>query len=237
MSSSRPMIPQADPGASYRALRAQIDAAALAALASGWYILGKEGEAFEKEFAAWLGAAFSVGCANGTDALVLALRGLGIGPGDAVATVPHTAVATVAAIEMVGATPLLVDIDARSYTMAPSDLAETLADPPAGLPPVRAVIPVHIYGMAAELDPILATARRHDAAVIEDCAQAHGATYRGAGSAASGGRRRSAFTRPRILALSATPGRSPRMMRDWPSACVRCANTAGAAETSPTWSA
>ena len=149
------MIPQANPGASYRALQEEVDAAVLGVLASGSYILGGAGEAFETEFAAWLGTAFAVGCGNGTDALALALRGLGVGRGDAVATVSHTAVATVAAIEMAGATPILVDIDPEFYTIDPEDLAATLAHPPPSLPPIRAVIVVHLYGMAAELDTIL----------------------------------------------------------------------------------
>ncbi len=171
-----PMIPQANPGAGYRALKTEIDAAVARALASGWYILGAEGRAFEAEYAAWMGAARAVGCANGTDALALALRGLGIGPGCAVATVSHTAVATVAAIEMVGATPVLIDIDPAHYTMDPVELAAVLDHPPAGLPPIRAVIPVHLYGQPVDLAPIMAAAARHGAAVIEDCSQAHGAT-------------------------------------------------------------
>jgi dTDP-4-amino-4,6-dideoxygalactose transaminase len=120
-----------------------------------------------------------VGCGNGTDALALALRALGIGPGAAVATVSHTAVATVAAIEMAGATPVLIDIDPVLYTMDPAELADVLATPPPGLPPIRAVIPVHLYGQAADLDAILTTCRRHGVAVIEDCSQAHGATLGG----------------------------------------------------------
>lgn len=169
-------VPQANPGAGYRAQQAEIDAAVARALGSGWYILGAEGRAFEAEYAAWLGAAKAVGCANGTDALALALRGLGIGPGCAVATVAHTAVATVAAIEMVGATPILIDIDPAHYTMDPAELAAVLAHPPPGLPPIKAVIPVHLYGQAADLPAIIAAAAKHGAAVIEDCSQAHGAT-------------------------------------------------------------
>jgi dTDP-4-amino-4,6-dideoxygalactose transaminase len=180
-------VPQADPGAGYRAQKEAIDAAVARALGSGWYILGKEGEAFEKEFAAWQGAGRAegareiraVGCANGTDALALALRGLGIGPGATVATVSHTAVATVAAIEMVGATPLLLDIDPDTYTMDAEELASVLDHPPPGLPPIRAVIPVHIYGQASDLGPMLAAAKRHGVKVIEDCSQAHGATLAG----------------------------------------------------------
>ena len=172
-------VPQANPGAGYRALKTEIDAAIARALESGWYILGQEGREFEAEFAAFLGSAAAVGCANGTDALALALRGLGIGPGASVVTVSHTAVATVAAIEMAGATPLLLDIDPVHYTLDPAELAQVLAHPPAGLPPIRAVIAVHLYGQAADLDVILPLCRAHGVALIEDCAQAHGATLHG----------------------------------------------------------
>ena len=126
-------VPQADPGAGYRAHAAEIDAGVARALNSGWYILGAEGRAFEAGFAAWLGAAHAVGCGNGTDALALALRALDVGQGSAVATVSHTAVATVAAIEMAGATPVLMDIDPVHYTMDPAELANVLATPPPGL--------------------------------------------------------------------------------------------------------
>ena len=171
------MIVPANPGAGYRALKTEIDAAVARTLESGWYILGQEVKAFEAEFAAWLGAGKTVGCGNGTDAIVLALRGLGIGPGCAVATVSHTAVATVAAVEMVGAMPVLVDIDPDHFTMDPADLAATLARPPAGLPPIKAVLPVHLYGQAADLDAIGALCRTNGLSLIEDCAQAHGATW------------------------------------------------------------
>jgi len=116
-----------------------------------------------------------VGCANGTDALALILRGLGIGEGDCVATVSHTAVATVAAIEMAGAMPLLLDIDPERYTMDAEELTAVLADPPPGLPPIRAAIVVHLYGQAADLGPMLAACKRAKIPLIEDCAQAHGA--------------------------------------------------------------
>ena len=172
-------IPQADPGAGYRAQREEIDRAVARALESGWYILGREGEAFEREFAAWLGTARAVGCANGTDALALILRGMGIGEGATVATVSHTAVATVAAIEMAGAVPLLLDIDPDTYTMDPDELSAVLEDPPPGLPPIRAAIAVHLYGQACDLDPMLAACGRAGVALIEDCAQAHGAALRG----------------------------------------------------------
>lgn len=169
-------VPQANPGAGYRALQSEIDAAVARALGSGWYILGAEGRAFEAEFAAWLGVPHAVGCGNGTDALALALRALDIGPGCTVVTVSHTAVATVAAVEMVGATPLLIDIEPEYYTMHPNELAAVLDSPPPALPPIRAVIPVHLYGQAADLVPIIAACAKHGVAVIEDCSQAHGAT-------------------------------------------------------------
>lgn len=180
MNAGVPMVPQADPGAAYRAQKEAIDAAVARALGSGWYILGKEGEAFEREYGTWLGRnadgapMTAVGCANGTDALVLILRGLGIGEGSTVVTVSHTAVATVAAIEMTGATPLLVDIDPEHYTMDPDELVAVLEDPPPGLPPIRAVIAVHLYGQACDLDPMLAACERNGVALIEDVAQAHG---------------------------------------------------------------
>ena len=173
------MIPQANPGAGYRALKPEIDAAVARALSSGWYILGNELRAFEAEFAAWLGVPSVIGCGNGTDAIALALRGLGVGPGATVVTVSHTAVATVAAIEMTGATPLLIDIDPVHYTMDPDALRLVLEEPPPGLPPIRAVVAVHLYGQPVDLDRILPLCRQHNVALIEDCAQAHGARLHG----------------------------------------------------------
>ena len=179
------IVPQANPGAGYRELKHEIDDAVARVLASGWYILGEEVRAFEAEFGAWLGA-HAISCGSGTDALALALRSLDIGPGSTVVTVSHTAVATVAAIEMVGATPLLIDVEPDCFTMDPAELATVLAHPPAGLPPIRAAIPVHLYGQAATLPPIIDACRRHGIAVVEDCAQAHGATL--------GGRKLGTFT-------------------------------------------
>jgi dTDP-4-amino-4,6-dideoxygalactose transaminase len=173
------MIPQANPGAGYRALKTEIDEAVARALSSGWYILGNELRAFETEFAAWLGVQAVIGCGNGTDAIALALRGLGIGAGATVVTVSHTAVATVAAIEMTGATPLLIDIDPVHYTMDADALSAVLETPPPGLPPIRAVVPVHLYGQPADLDRIVPLCRQHAVALVEDCAQAHGARLHG----------------------------------------------------------
>jgi dTDP-4-amino-4,6-dideoxygalactose transaminase len=173
------MIPQANPGAGYRALKSEIDEAVARVLSSGWYILGNELRAFEAEFAAWLGVSSVIGCGNGTDAIALALRGLGVGPGATVVTVSHTAVATVAAIEMTGATPLLIDIDPVHYTMDPNALRRVLKDPPPGLPPIRAVVAVHLYGQPVDLDQIVPLCRQYNVALIEDCAQAHGARLHG----------------------------------------------------------
>jgi dTDP-4-amino-4,6-dideoxygalactose transaminase len=173
------IVPQANPGAAYRAHKPEIDAAIQRTLDSGWYILGQEGRAFEAEFAAWLGAGTAVGCGNGTDAIALALRGLGIGAGSTVVTVSHTAVATVAAIESTGARPLLLDIEPAHYTMDPAELAQVLGNPPGGLPPIRAVVPVHLYGQVADIEVIDTLCRRHGVALIEDCAQAHGAKRNG----------------------------------------------------------
>ncbi|HEY4172807.1 MAG TPA: DegT/DnrJ/EryC1/StrS family aminotransferase [Rhodopila sp.] len=173
------MIPQANPGAGYRALKAEIDEAVARVLSSGWYILGGELRAFEAEFAAWLGVSSVIGCGNGTDAIALALRGLGIGPGCSVVTVSHTAVATVAAIEMTGATPVVVDIDPVHYTMDPDALRRVLEKPPPGLPKIQAVVVVHLYGQPADLERIVPLCREHGVVLIEDCAQAHGARLLG----------------------------------------------------------
>ena len=171
------LIPSADPKAAYLAHRDHIVAAIQRVLDSGWYILGKETESFEQEFAAYVGVAHGIGVGSGTDAIQLALRACGIGPGDAVVTVAHTAVATVAAIDLVGATPVLVDIDPFTFTIDPNRVADTLKAP-GGLR-IRAIVPVHLYGHPADMDAILDLARRHDLRVIEDCAQAHGALCRG----------------------------------------------------------
>ncbi len=170
-------IPQTDPRAGYLEQQAEIDAAIARVLAGGQYILGREVDEFEVAFAAWLGTAHAVGVGSGTDALELALRACGIGAGDLVFTVSHTAVATVAAIERAGAVPVLVDIEPGGFTMDPAALDAALRRPPPGRP--AAILPVHLYGEPADLDPLLLLARRHGLRVIEDCAQCHGALYDG----------------------------------------------------------
>ena len=165
-------IPPADPRAGTLAHRAAIDAAIARVLESSAYILGPEVEDFERAFAAFIGCRHAVGVASGTDALVLALKALELRPDDYVATVSHTAVATVAAIELAGARPLLVDVEPATLTLDPAALARAFAQPPGR---IAAIVPVHLYGQAADLDAITALARQHGARVVEDCAQCHGA--------------------------------------------------------------
>jgi dTDP-4-amino-4,6-dideoxygalactose transaminase len=175
-------IPQTDPRAGYLEHKAAIDAAIARVLDSGQYILGREAECFESRFAKLVGVAHGIGCGNGTDALELAVRACGIGAGDLVFTVSHTAVATIAAIERAGATPVLIDIEDGGFAMDPAALERALKSPPPGRP--AAVLPVHLYGEPAELGEIAAIARAHGLRLIEDAAQAHGAQYgnRAAGS-------------------------------------------------------
>lgn len=172
-------VPLVDLKALYRAHQAELDAALRRVMASGWYVLGSEEAAFEQEFAAWCGVEHCVGVASGTDAVELALRGAGIRPGDAVATVSHTAVATVAAVERLGAVPVLVDVDPVRCTMDPVSLAATLEACNQTGKPVKAVLPVHLYGQCADMDAIMPLAREYGCLVVEDCAQAHGATLHG----------------------------------------------------------
>ena len=167
-------VPQVSPGAAYLEQRGEIDAAIASVMTSGHYVLGEQVDAFEREFAQYLGVSQAIGVANGTDALALALRALGVKPGDAVATVSHTAVATVAAIAMTGAIPVLVDIGAGGYSMDPSHLADTLSRRR-----VAAVVVVQLYGQPVALDAIAEITRRHGAWLVEDCAQAHGARWQG----------------------------------------------------------
>jgi dTDP-3-amino-3,4,6-trideoxy-alpha-D-glucose transaminase len=159
--------------AQYQALRDDINAAISRVLERGNYILGETVTAFEQEFASYCGVSHGIGVGSGTEAVHLALLACGIGPGDEVITVSHTAVATVAAIEMSGARPILVDIEPLRYTINPEKLEAAIT------PRTRAVIPVHLYGCPADLEPILKIAHANNSVVIEDCAQAHGAMYHG----------------------------------------------------------
>lgn len=173
---NRKILLQADPKAGYLAHKEEINNAVRAVFESGWYILGKEVTAFEGEFAHYIGVKFGIGVANGTDALQLAIRACGIGCGDAVITVSHTAVATVAAIDLSGAQPVLVDVNPITYTMDIERLEDTIKNYSAGR--IKAIIPVHLYGHPADMSAIMDIAHRYDLYVIEDCAQAHGALFR-----------------------------------------------------------
>ena len=167
------MILCANPAAQFRSHQAEIEAAVLEVLRGSRHILGPQVESLEEEFADYIGTRRSVGVANGTDALELAIRALGIGPGDEVITVSHTAVATVAAIEAAGAVAVLVDVDPAYYTLDPAKLEEVLTSK------TRAVIAVHIYGQPADLDAIGGFCEKHHLALIEDASQAHGARWKG----------------------------------------------------------
>jgi dTDP-4-amino-4,6-dideoxygalactose transaminase len=166
-------IPFFDLKQQYASIQSEIDEASARVLKNGWFILGPEVEAFENEFAEYSGARHGIGVGSGTEALHLALLALGVGTGDEVITVPNTAVATVAAIELAGAQPMLVDVCADSMTMDPAQVEAAIT------PRTRALIPVHLFGQSADLDPLMQIARKHNLTLLEDCAQAHGATYRG----------------------------------------------------------
>ncbi len=166
-------IPLVDLRSQYASIRREVDEAVTRVLESGRFALGPEVDAFEHEFAAFCGARHGIAVNSGTSALHLALLAAGAGPGDEVITVPFTFVATVAAIRYTGATPVFVDIDPRTRTMDVNQVAEAIT------PRTKAVIPVHLFGHPADLDPLLALARPRGVTVIEDASQAHGAEYRG----------------------------------------------------------
>lgn len=168
-----PMILCADPKAQYVAHATEIKDAMSRVLESGWYILGEEVQNFEREFAAFNGVPHAIGVANGTDAIAIALRACGVGPGDEVITVSHSAVATVAAIEQIGAIPVLCDIEPESRSLNPDLLPLLVTER------TKAIVPVHIYGHPAAIESIVSFAAPHGIKVIEDCAQAHGAEIRG----------------------------------------------------------
>jgi dTDP-4-amino-4,6-dideoxygalactose transaminase len=167
------MILCSNPKAQYLSYKREIDAAISRVLDNGWYILGEEVRAFEKEFANYIGVSNGIGVGSGTEAIHLALVACGIGRGDEVITVSHTATATVSAIELAGATPVFVDIEPYFYTLDPAKLEAAITSR------TRAIIPVHIYGQPADMDLIWEVAKMHNLRIIEDCAQAHGATYKG----------------------------------------------------------
>jgi dTDP-4-amino-4,6-dideoxygalactose transaminase len=167
-----PTIPMVDPAGEYRVLKNEIDAAVLRVLASGRYVLGPEGEALERELAAYLGAAHAIGCNSGTDALHLPLVAAGIGAGDEVIVPAFTFFATAEAVSYTGATPVFADID-DFFNLDPQSLEQKISKK------TKAVIAVHLFGQCAALDRITTLCKRHNLVLVEDCAQAIGADYDG----------------------------------------------------------
>ncbi|MDB5883925.1 MAG: erythromycin biosynthesis sensory transduction protein eryC1 [Polaromonas sp.] len=166
-------IPFLDLGAAYRELQSEIDAAVARSMASGYYIGGTEVESFEEEFATYCGSTYALGVANGLDALHLALRAMDVGPGDEVIVPSNTYIATWLAVSQCGATPVPVEPDARTYNIDPALIEAAIT------PRTKVILPVHLYGQPADMDPILVIARKHGLRVLEDGAQAHGARYKG----------------------------------------------------------
>ncbi|MGJ4892948.1 DegT/DnrJ/EryC1/StrS family aminotransferase [Bradyrhizobium sp. HKCCYLS3077] len=213
------MIPFVDLKAQYQAIKPEVDAAIQSVLNSCQFTLGTEVAEFEKEFAAFSGSPHGVGVNTGTSALHLALLSAGVGPGDEVITVPFTFVATASAIHYTGAKPVFVDIDPVSYCMDPALLEEAIT------PRTKAIIPVHLYGHPADMDPILAIARNHGLAVVEDACQAHGAEYKGRRAGSLGdigcfsfypGKNLGAYGEGGMaITANTTFLRSLRMLRDW----------------------
>jgi dTDP-4-amino-4,6-dideoxygalactose transaminase len=167
------MIPLVDLVAQYRSIQPEIDAAIQKVLITGRFILGDEVSALEGEIAAYLGVKHGVGVASGTDALILALRALGIGPGDEVILPAYTFFATAGAVLNVGAAPKLVDIDPKTYCLDTEQVRASIS------PATKAIIPVHLYGHPADMNPILELAQEQDLKIIEDNAQAFGSSYFG----------------------------------------------------------
>ncbi len=165
-------IPFLDLKASYLELKNEIDTAVARVLDSGWYILGSEVECFEEEFASFCDTNHAIGVADGLDALHLALRAMDVGPGDEVIVPSNTFIATWLAVSECGATPVPVEPDMMAYNLDPLKLEEAIT------PKTKAIIPVHLYGHPADLDPILSIAQKYNLWVLEDAAQAHGARYK-----------------------------------------------------------
>ena len=207
------IIPFLDLVTPHRELEEELIAATRRALRSAAFIGGPEVEGFEREFAEYCGTRYCVGVANGTDAVRFAVMAAGVGPGDAVVTVSHTFIATVEGISQAGGATEFVDIDERTYSMSPSALESYLAacakDPRTGRPlgqrtgkPIKAIVPVHLYGQAADMDALTAIAQRYDLLIVEDAAQAQGTEY------LSGGQRRRAGSFGRAAAFSFYPGKN-----------------------------
>jgi dTDP-4-amino-4,6-dideoxygalactose transaminase len=213
------VIPFVDLKAQYRAIKPEVDAAILSVLESCEFTLGSEVRAFEEEFAAHCQTAYGIGVNSGTSALHLALLAAGVGPGDEVITVPFTFIATVSAIAYTGATPVFVDIDPHTFTMDVTAIEVAITSR------TKAIMPVHLYGRPADMDPIMEIARRRGLVVIEDAAQAHGAEYRGRRAGSLGDMACFSFYPGKNLGAYGEGGivvtdrpdytRTLRMLRDW----------------------
>ncbi len=174
-------VPFGDLKAHYRAYQSQIDGAVSRVLSSGHYILGPELERFERDFEAYLQAPYVVGCASGTEAIYLALAACDVGDGDEVIVVAHTAVPTISAISMTGATPVFVDIESATYIIDAAEIESRITEK------TKAIMPVHLYGQMADMDMIRKLALKHNLTIIEDVAQATGSTYKDLGKAGTFG--------------------------------------------------
>lgn len=213
------MVPFLDLRTQYHSIKQEIDTAVLGLFESAQFVLGDEVKSFEEEFSSYSGAAWGMGVNSGTSALHLALLAAGVGPGDEVITVPFTFVATAAAIVYTGARPVFVDIDRVTYTMDPTQIEAAITSR------TKAILPVHLYGQPADMDPILAIARRHGLVVIEDAAQAHGAEYKGRRAGGMGdfgcfsfypGKNLGAFGEGGMVVTSNPEfARKVRILRDW----------------------
>lgn len=212
-------VPFVDLKRQYVGIKDEILNAVARVFDSTQFVLGKEVAAFEEEFAAYCGVRYGIAVNTGTSALHLALLAAGVGPGDEVITVPLTFVATAAAIGYTGAKPVFVDVDPVTYTMDPAAIEAAIT------PRTKAILPVHLYGQAADMDPILAIARRHGFLVIEDAAQAHGAEYQGRRCGSMGdlgcfsfypGKNLGAYGEGGLVTTgNADFARKIRMLRDW----------------------
>jgi dTDP-4-amino-4,6-dideoxygalactose transaminase len=212
-------VPYVDLRAQYRSIKPEIDEAVARVLDSCQFVLGPEVAEFEKDFASYCGSSECIALNSGTSALHLALLAAGVGPGDEVITVPFTFVASVATILYAGAKPVLVDIEPRTFNMNPDALQAAIS------PRTKAIVPVHLYGHPADMDPILEVARKHNLVVIEDAAQAHGATYKGRSAGSVGDIACFSFYPTKNLGAYGEGGavttsnpeyaRTIRMLRDW----------------------
>lgn len=212
-------VPYLDLRAQYQSIKDEIDAAIANVLENCQFVLGTDVAEFEREFAAYCGAAECIALNSGTSALHLAMLAAGVGPGDEVITVAFTFVASVAAVLYVGAKPVLVDIDPRTFTMDPAKIEAAIT------PRTKVILPVHLYGQTADMDPILEISRRHGLVVIEDAAQAHGAKYKGRPSGSIGDIGCFSFYPAKNLGAYGEGGavttnnagyaQTARMLRDW----------------------